>query len=356
MKSRILAFIVASLLAYSAAAPAAEPVRVTPTDPSPLSTTEKLIERQLSPLDATQVLRRIRELGVADALGLRDLATEKLLLRIPAKTGPDGRYGLLVFMDPRPKARMDPQLNNVLDGSGLIWISPDNAGDDANELERRIPLALLAYEYVRKNYDLNPDRVYLAGSAGGSRLAQRLLFTYPDIFTGAIVDSGAAELGTRSLPVPADSLLERLRARSQIAFATSKHDQPAFSEQQRAIKSMRTYCIPVTRIFDNGHTVEGHASLTPVLLFDALKAFETPRGAEQGIDEGCVQTLRQGALAELARIRQMDAGDDHAGALNALVDFDHAYGRLLPDEEIALAKQLKPEFFGLPEPASQATP
>ena len=354
MKPCVLAPIAASLLACSAATPAAEPVRVTPTDPSPLSSTEKLIERQLSPLDASQVLRRIHDLGTADALGLQDPSAEKLLVRLPAKPGPDGRYGVLVFMDPRPKARMDPQLNNVLDGSGLIWISPDNAGDDANELERRIPLALLAYEYARRTYDLNPDRVYLAGSAGGSRLALRLLFTYPDVFTGAIINSGAAELGTRGLPVPAAPLLERLRTHSRIAFATAKHDQPAFSEQQRALKSLRAYCVPVARTFDNGHTVAGHASLTPVLLFDALKTFEAPRAA--GPDEACVQTLRQDALAELARIRLMDAGGDHAAALNALADFDHAYGRLLPDEEIALARQLKPEFFGPPEPAPQTAP
>jgi len=354
MKPPVLAFIVVSLLACSAATPAAEPVQVTPTDPSPLSVTEKLIERQLSPLDAVQVLRRIHDLGMADALGLPDPAAEKLLVRIPAKTGPDGRYGLLVFMDSKPKAYLDAQLNNTLDSTGLIWISPDNAGDDANELERRIPLALLAYEYAHRTYDLNPDRVYVAGSAGGSRLAQRLLFTYPDVFTGAIINSGAAELGTRGLPVPAASLLERLRMHSQIAFATSRHDQPAFSEQQRALKSLRAYCVPVARTFDNGHTVAGQASLTPVLLFDALKTFEAPRAT--GPDEACAHTLRQGALAELARIRQIDAGGDHAGALSALVDFDHAYGRLLAEEEIALAKQLKPEFFGPLEPASQPAP
>lgn len=354
MQPRIPVFIVAWLLAYSAATPAMEPIRVTPTDPSPLSATEKLIERQLSPLDAMQVLRRIHDLGPGQSLASQDPSAEKLLIRIPAKAGPDGRYGLLVFMDPRPTARLDPQLNNVLDSSGLIWISPDNAGDDANELERRIPLALLAYEYARRTYDLDPDRVYLAGSAGGSRLAQRLLFTYPDVFSGAIVNSGAAELGTRGLPVPANPLLERLRTHSRIAFATSRHDQPAFSEQQRALKSMSTYCLPVTRVFDNGHTVEGHAPLTPVLLFDALKAFEAPRTAGPG--EACMQTLRQGALAELARIRQMDAGGDHAKALTALVDFDHAYGGLLPDEEVAVAKRLKPEFFETsPQPGPQAT-
>ncbi|MFT3898116.1 MAG: hypothetical protein QM719_10560 [Thermomonas sp.] len=318
-----------------------------------MSTTEKLVERQLSPLDAVQVLRRLRELGATDALGLHDPTAEKLLIRTPAKAGPDGRYGLLLFIDPRPKARLDAQLNNVLDTSGLIWISPDNAGDDADELGRRIPLALLAYEYARRTYDLDPDRIYLAGSAGGSRVAQRLLFTYPDLFTGVIVNSGAAELGTRALPVPAGALLERLRTHSQMAFATSSHDQPAFSEQQRALKSLRAYCVPVARVFDNGHTVAGHAPLTPVLLFDALKAFEAPRAT--GSDKTCAQTLQQGALAELARIRQMDAGGDRAGALNALVDFDHAYGRLLPDEEIALARQLKPEFFGTPaEPGTQA--
>lgn len=347
MKPRAAASVVASLLACSTMTRAAEPVRVTPTDASPLSATEKLIERQFSPLDAIRLQRRIHDPGVADALGLPDPSAEKLLIRTPAHPGPDGRYGLLLFMDPRPKARLDPQLNNVLDSSGLVWISPDNAGDDADELGRRIPLALLAYEYARRTYDLDPNRIYLAGSAGGSRLAQRLLFTYPDVFTGAIVNSGAAELGTQGLPLPAAPLLERLRADSRIAFATAKHDQPAFSEQQRALTSLRTYCVPVARVFDNGHTVAGHAPLAPVLLFDALKAFEAPR-TERTPGEDCVQALRQDALAELERIRRMDAGGDRIGALNALVAFDHAYGRLLPDEEIALARQLKPEFFATP--------
>lgn len=353
MKHTILACIFAAIIACPFPTSAADPVRVAPTGSSPLATMHQLIERQLSLLDASQALRRMRDLGMSDAPAVPDPSAEKLLVRVPAKAGADGRYGLLLFMDPRSKTRFDPQLNNALDASGLIWISPDDAGDDASVLERRIPLALLAYEYARRTYDLDPGRVYVSGSAGGSRLAQRLLVTYPDVFTGAIVDSGAAELGTRNLPVPGNALLERLRANSRVAFATSSHDQPAFSEQQAALKSLRAYCAPIARVYDNGHTVAGHASLTPVLLYDAVKAFEAPLAT--GPDAACMQALRQRAVAELARIRQMDAKGDKTAALNALVDFDHAYGRLMPDEELALARQLKPEFFG-PEPASRTAP
>jgi hypothetical protein len=51
----------------------------------------------------------------------------------------------------------------------------------------------------------------------------------------------------------------------------------------------------------------------------------------------------------------LDVGGDHAGALKALATFDHAYGRLLFDEEVALAKQLNPEFFDEPTAPAAGT-
>lgn len=353
MPRTVALFATAILLAVSQVpARAADPVRITPTDPSPLATTMQLVERQFSPLEALQIERKLRTLGLNDAIDVGDLSTERFLVRAPAKPASDGRYGLLVFIDPRKQARFDFEWNNVLDEHGVVFISPDNAGDDTRALERRIPLALHAYEYARRTYNLDPDRIYVAGAEGGSRLAQRLAFAYPDIFTGAIVNSGAVELGAQASPAPTNEFLQRLRAHSRLVFATGAKDQPAFSEQQRSLKSLRTYCIPVARVFDNGHTIAGHAALTPVLLADILREFEAPHSEEHQPSPGCVEDLQRTATAELERIRQLDASGDHAGALKALINFDHAYGRLLFDEEVALAKQLNPKFFEEPIPST----
>lgn len=335
---------------------AAEPVRITPTVPSPLATTMQLVERQFSPLEAFQIQRKLRTLGMNDASDVSDLSDERLLVRVPAKPASDGRYGLLVFVDPRNQPRFDFEWNNVLDEHGVIFVSPDNAGDDARALERRIPLVLHAYEYARRTYKLDPDRVYVAGAAGGSRLAQRLAFAYPDIFTGAVVNSGAVELGTQESPTPSSDSLQRLRTHSRLMFATAIPDQPAFSEQQRSLKSLRAYCVPIARVFENGHTIAGHASLNSRMLADILRAMEAPRGEDEHPKPGCEEVLLRTATADLERIRQLDAGGNRAGALKALINFDHAYGRLLFDDEVALAKQLNPKFFEEPMPSASGTP
>jgi pimeloyl-ACP methyl ester carboxylesterase len=340
---------------------AAEPDRITPIDPSPLATTMQLVERQFSPLEAFQIQRKLRTLGLVDAIDVGDLSTERFLVRVPAKPGFDGRYGLLVFIDPRKQARFDFQWNNALDEHGVILVAADNAGDDTSALERRIPLALHAYEYARRTYNLDPDRIYVAGAEGGSRLAQRLAFAYPDVFTGMVVNSGAVELGAQALPAPAPESLQRLRTHSRLVFATGAWDQPAFSEQQRALKSLRDYCVPVAHVFDlteKGQmtTGQGHAALSGRLLANVLREWETPPGEDEHPSPGCEEALQRTATVELGRIRQLDAGGDHAGALKALATFDHAYGRLLFDEEVALAKQLNPEFFDEPTTPAAGSP
>lgn len=343
MTARTVTLLAATLLVVSQApAWAADPVRIVPVDPSPLATTRQLVDRQFSPLEAFQIQRK---LGTKDAGDVSDLSAERFLVRAPAKPAPDGRYGLMIFIDPRKQPRFDSDLNNVLDAHGVVFVSPENAGDDTSALDRRIPLALHAYEYARRTYNLDPERIYVAGAAGGSRIAQRLAFTYPDVFTGLIVNSGALELGTQGLPTPTSKSLQRLRAHSRLAFATSAHDQPAFSEQQRSLKSLRAYCVPIARVFDNGHTIAGHAVLTRVLVADVLRDFEAPSSEKQQSSPGCVDDLQRTAASELEHIKRLDAGGDHAGALAALVAFDHAYGHLLPDDEIALARQLNPGFF-----------
>lgn len=344
MSMHTLRLSLAALLAMAALpSQAADPVHVTPDTRSPLATTTGLVERQFSPLDAHQILRKLHTLGVTDTLDA-GLATTPLVVRVPDKPASDGRYGLLVYLGDVSKARYDFEWGNALDAHGVIFVSPDNAGDDASALEQRMPLALHAYEYARQHYNLDPDRIYIAGAAGGARVAQRLSLAYPDIFDGAIANVGAAELGTEA-PVPAPELLQRLRHHSTLLFATSRRDQPAFSEQQRGLKSLRAYCVANVRDFDNGHTVGGHAGITGLFLNDYLDTFEAPRTPDTAAQAECEQAMQRDAGSALADIRKQAASGRRADALKALAAFDHAYGHLFADEELALARELNPAFF-----------
>ncbi|MDB6164690.1 MAG: hypothetical protein JWL98_2122 [Xanthomonadaceae bacterium] len=334
---------------------AGAPARITPSDPSPLATASELIERQFSPLEAFRLQEKVRSLGLKDAFHI-DLAAERLLVRAPAKTPADGRYGLIVFLDSRKQTRFDFEWDNVLDSHGVIFVSPDNAGDDASALDRRIPLALDAVEYARRFYKLDPDRIYIAGVGGGSRIAERLAVSYPEVFTAAIMNSGAVEIGTQELPAPAQDSLTRLRTHSRLAFLSAFQDQPAFAEQRRALESLRKYCMPVAGVWENGHTIAGHPTIDGRLLSDILNIFEAPRGAKEQPQPGCEATFRGGALSALANIRQLDADGRRDEALKALVTFDHAYGRLFVDEEVALAKKLNPGFFAPTAPSGSSSP
>jgi len=346
VSSRYWSLFCALLLGVPLSVRAAEAVRVVPTVPSPLASASELIERQFSPLEAFQLQGKLAASGLKDPFHI-DLAGERLLVRPPDGPGADARYGLLVFINSAKKAALDPQWINVLDAHHVVFVSPDNAGDDARMLDRRVPLALHAYEYARKTYNVDPERVYVAGRDGGARVAQRLALSYPDVFTGAIVNVGGSELGT-GIPAPAPELLRHLRTRSTLVLATSRHDQPAFSEQQRLLRSLRTYCIGNSHEFDNGHTVAGHAGITGAYLSDYLDAFEAPRKPDTEGQARCEQAFQRDATAAMANIRRLEAANHHEDALKALADFDHAYGRLLLEEEVAAAKRLNPGFFGAP--------
>jgi pimeloyl-ACP methyl ester carboxylesterase len=332
---------------------AVDPTRIAPIAPSPLAAPAELVERQFGPLRAFQIQAKLRAMGLQNASGIK-LADERMLLRAPDKPAADGRYGLLVYLDSRAHAQYDFTWSNVLDSHAVILVSPDNAGDDAASFDRRIPLALAAYEYARRTYNLDPDRVYIAGDGSGSRIAQNLAVSFPDVFSGAIVNSGAVELGTQALPVPAPALLERLRTHSRLVFATSSHDEPAFTEQRRTLKSMGAYCVPGAEVFENGHTLVGHAAINGLFLNDFLDSLAAPHSAAMPGQAACEDALRRDANAALEDIRQLHASGRQDDALKALVDFDSAYGRLLVEDEVALVKQINPTFFAPSAPAASA--
>ena len=58
-----------------------------------------------------------------------------------------------------------------------------------------MPLALLAYENIRRSHTLDANRVYVGGMSGGSRVALRVALAYPDVFRGALLNAGSDPIG-----------------------------------------------------------------------------------------------------------------------------------------------------------------
>ena len=104
----------------------------------------------------------------------------------------------------------------ALDG-GLVVAMPRKAGNDADVIGRRIPLALHAHHHASANLAIDPGRVYVGGFSGGARLAQRIAIAWPDgeyaIYEGTCEGSltwpprGAMGFGYDPVFVPAGSAL-----------------------------------------------------------------------------------------------------------------------------------------------------
>jgi len=114
------------------------------TEYSTLSTSTELVRRLFSSLSAL----RLNQEGARAGTTLRgqsiDLASESFSIYVPAHAYPPLHgYSLLVFVPPWSRAEVPFQWIPALDRHDMILVTPANAGNDANTVDRREPLALL---------------------------------------------------------------------------------------------------------------------------------------------------------------------------------------------------------------------
>lgn len=126
------------------------------------------------------------------------LANESFMVGVPSSYTPQKSYGLFVYMSPTDSGTFREDWFPVLATRNLLVIAPMRAGNNQN-VSRRTGLGVLAAALMQRDYNINPNRIYVAGLSGGARMANSLAFLHPDIFKGALMNCGA---GFPS-PVPA---------------------------------------------------------------------------------------------------------------------------------------------------------
>ncbi|QBB69694.1 hypothetical protein ELE36_04515 [Pseudolysobacter antarcticus] len=141
---------------------------------SPLASSEEMLGRLMSPLWNERMHDKIATSEQTLVEQSITLAQERFTVYIPKGDKPAGGYGLLVFILPWDKAKFPPRWLPEFDKHGVIAITASNSGNDRNVLERRIPLALSAYENIARRYTVDRSRVYIGGLSGGSRVALRI--------------------------------------------------------------------------------------------------------------------------------------------------------------------------------------
>jgi pimeloyl-ACP methyl ester carboxylesterase len=253
-----------------------------------------------------------------------DLAQERFALYVPTQPPPGG-YALLVFVPPWNEAKVPPPWIPVLERRGVILVTAARAGNDANVLDRRDPLALLAAANAMSRYRVDPRRVYVGGFSGGSRVALRVALGYPDLFHGVLLDAGSDSIGDQ-VPLPPSDLLQRFQAATRIVYLTGGRDAARQEADRESRQSMKTWCITdvdVRAMPGTGHELADAASLERAL--DSLDRHDPPDEARLA---SCRARIEKDMASQLGAVDDLLSRGDRDRARRQLEQVDARFGGL----------------------------
>jgi dienelactone hydrolase len=301
-----------------------------------VSSSPELMRRLVTPLNGWRLQQHATSTGTAIVDQPIDLSRERFALYVPPQAPPDG-YALLVFVPPWNDARVPVEWTSILDRHGMIFVTAANIGNDASLLDRRDPVALLAAVNVMDRYRVNPQRVYVGGFSGGSRVALRLALGYPDVFHGALLEAGSDPIGS-AVPLPERALLEQFQTGTRIVYFTGQQDPARMDVDRQSRHSLHEWCIDdvdLRAIPSTGHELAG-----AVALDRALTSLET----HQPPDATRLQACRARIASELDQaLAEVDAAwvrKDLTAAKQQLDKVDNRFGGLAAPRSVELATRL----------------
>jgi len=129
-----------------------------------------------------------------------ELEKETFEVLVPESYRPDRPAALLVWVSPTPRGGIStPALIGVLADKGVLWVGANHSGNRRSSWVR-LGLALDAAYNMRRLYNIDPSRVYVAGYSGGGRIASALGMLFTDVFHGALCLMGVDYY--RDVPIP----------------------------------------------------------------------------------------------------------------------------------------------------------
>jgi predicted esterase len=304
---------------------------------SPLSRSSELVQRLLSPLNALHVNQASARSGQTLREQPLDLAREKFAVYVPAHAPPQG-YALLVFVPPWEEASVPATWLSTLDRHGTIYVSAANSGNDADVLDRRIPLALLAAQNIIKRYPIDPQRIYIGGFSGGSRVAERIALGYPDLFHGVLLMAGSDRIGSAQLTLPPAALFQQFQDTTRLVYLTGQQDDFHLDMDRHSLESMRDWCV------FNLDTVrvpwEGHELPDPAALNHALDMLDKPAQADTDKLACCRTGIDKTLNAQLQQVKDQLTHGKPDAAQTLLNKIDVRYGGLAAPRSTDLAEKI----------------
>jgi pimeloyl-ACP methyl ester carboxylesterase len=327
----------AAAFASALDAPAGQFSEAVFTDYSPLSSNAELARRLFTPLAAAHLARVLAQSDQVLSEQAIDLSQERFGVYVPARRPASG-YALLVFVPPWPEAKLPRGWSAVLDQYGVIFVSAARSGNDASVLGRREPLALLAEQNVIRRYPVDPERVFIAGFSGGSRVAMHLALGYPDIFRGAILNAGSDPIGGVGFPLPPRELFVRVQGSTRIVYVTGDRDFSHLREDTASITSMRRWC--VFDVEQHVTLLADHAVADPGALSRALEALLDPPRPDPDRLMTCRAAVEQELATAIEQVESLAADGKRDAAQALLGQVDRRFGGLAAPRSVDLASDL----------------
>lgn len=149
---------------------------------------------------------------------------------VPPSYDPARPAGLLVYISPTPSGEIPRGWKSVLDEHNVIWIGADRSGN-TELVARRVLFAIIAPTAIRRQYQIDAERVYLTGLSGGGKTASMVATDQAQLFRGAIYNCGV-EFWDKE-----PERLELIR-QNHYVFVTGTYDQ-ALKPTKRAYRAYR---------------------------------------------------------------------------------------------------------------------
>ena len=307
------------------------------TEYGEFSLNPELVRRLLSPLAVVRLEQELARTGGTLAGQPVNLSDERFVVHVPAQQPARG-YGLLVFVPPWQDARLPPGWAAVLDRFGVIFVSAARSGNDENTLGRREPLALLAAQNVIRQYGVDPERVYVAGFSGGSRVALRLALGYPDLFRGVILNAGSDPIGNADVPLPPRDLLLRFQTSMRVIYLTGDLDTAHMTDDLLSMRSMREWC--VSGVYNFHQPRMGHEVASAAALSRALTELVDGKQGDSTALSTCRSAIDSELESGLRNLESLIASGQKAAARKRLSKVDEHFGGMAAPRSIELAAML----------------
>ena len=300
---------------------------------TPLSKSTEIARRALSPLANVEVARFSAQLRPQAV----DLAQERFSVYVPAQH-PSRGYALLVFIPPWEDARLPPGWAPALDQNGVIFVSAAKSGNVENVIDRRIPLALLGAYNIMQRYPVDPERVYIGGFSGGSRVAMRTALGYPDLFRGALLNAGSDPVGGGEALLPPDDLLAQFQSSSRLVYVTGSDDSWNIQHDRVSRDSMTAWCVLGTRV--ETMLKAGHEAATSYSLRRALSSLDQRAPVDPEKLSACRARIAKELAADLRQVADLIERDKPHDAWRSLTKLDIRYGGLAAADTAQLADRI----------------